>query len=562
MENPFSRSSFGIQNLIKNPYLVFGFFWFVISVLYLPAAKAGQVGDFTGWLYTIRYGNFWDFINRPDSLSLYQFTQLVSYFFYKLFGANPLLWHLLQTTLHAVNCFLLFVICKRIMEDSGVRFAGRIAFMGALLFAVCPQNTEVIVHEPCYHYLQGYLILLLILYWLQQFQHNPHPKYAWWAGLLYFCSTYSLELFYLTPWLVFSLSLYYRAAINYDKRIFKRSLLWFFLPQLLMYVAHVIVLQKIIHVYVAHVAPPHDILSIGYLSKLPEYLFHVIFLGRYFPNDLRQRVYDICESRWFLTVFYGLLILFCLYISVRYKKLRQKWKVGGLFMLWMLMMAFLVSPFVIPRLQLVLFDRYTYFMEPFIYMLIALMISGGSFRFIGMAVVAAYIFCNSYFLLKTNYYWKRSAYIVKRLIHEVPDPDNKIIVLLNPPENMNGILMIGSQSESVWKLMYNLYNEKKINNQVYDAASYNMLTPEDGAHVKVLTDSVLTITLNQWGTWWWYKYRGGISYENEAYKLNMVDPGHWYELTLKHPSSDYLLLYQIGDRWKAVDMSKKNIDQY
>ena len=42
----------------------------------------------------------------------------------------------------------------------------------------------------------------------------------------------------------------------------------------------------------------------------------------------------------------------------------------------------------------------------------------------------------------------------------------------------------------------------------------------------------------------------------------MKDMGHWYYLILKHPASEYLLLYNIGDQWRKVDFDKKNIEQY
>jgi hypothetical protein len=70
------------------------------------------------------------------------------------------------------------------------------------------------------------------------------------------------------------------------------------------------------------------------------------------------------------------------------------------------------------------------------------------------------------------------------------------------------------------------------------------------------------VLLNQWGTWWWYQGQGGISYENEDYKLDMADMGHWYLLRLKHPPEKYLLLYQQGDQWKIVNMKKKGEEQY
>ena len=111
--------------------------------------------------------------------------------------------------------------------------------------------------------------------------------------------------------------------------------------------------------------------------------------------------------------------------------------------------------------------------------------------------------------------------------------------------------------------MHNLLlPDKQINNTVYDVLSYNLTTPEDGAHITVANDSTLHVTLNQWGTWWWFAGKGGYSYENADYKLNLIDLGHWYELTLKKPSQNYLLLYETGGKWKVVDMSKRNEDQY
>jgi hypothetical protein len=41
----------------------------------------------------------------------------------------------------------------------------------------------------------------------------------------------------------------------------------------------------------------------------------------------------------------------------------------------------------------------------------------------------------------------------------------------------------------------------------------------------------------------------------------MIDGGHYYELTLKKPTAQYLLLYEVGDKWKVVDMDKKKVEQ-
>jgi len=550
------------ERFMQRHLRVFGVFWFITFMLYLPAVKAGMVGDFAGWLYTVRYSSFSDYVNRPDSLSLYQFTQLVTLAYYKIFGINPWAWHILNVTLHAVNCQILFVISRKLFEDSHIRNAPIIALGGVLLYCFTPSNTEVIVHEPCFHYLLSFLILLSIVRLVQKFHHQQHKKYVWLALLLYLPSTYSLELFYITPWFILALSVYYRVVLHYDKAIFKKVILWFFVPLLVIFGAYEVVLNLVIHVQIAHVGIFFNKYGYSYLTKPPKYLFHLLFLGRYFSFDTRQAIYSFCESIAGLSIFYGLVVLAFVLFFARVNKVGMKAKAAVLIFTWALFTLSVVVPLEFPEMQLVLFDRYTYFMAPFVFLLLVLLLSSVGNKSIAILLFSAYAIVNICFTVKTNYYWKRSAYIVKRLINEIPDPGSRTIILLNPPENMNGILMLGSQPISVWKLCHNLYSDKKINNTVYDVASYNMVTPDDGAHVNVLNDSTITVTLNQWGTWWWYRYRGATSYENADYKLDMKDAGHWYQLTLKHPASQYLLLYQKGDQWLPVDWNKKNTEQY
>ena len=113
--------------------------------------------------------------------------------------------------------------------------------------------------------------------------------------------------------------------------------------------------------------------------------------------------------------------------------------------------------------------------------------------------------------------------------------------------------MIGAEKNSEFKLMHDLLiPDKLLTNTVYDVLAYNMLTPQDGAHVDVINDSMIKVTLNQWGTWWWLETRGGYSYRTTDYKLDLKDPGHWYELTLRKPANQYLLLYNVGDEWREV----------
>jgi hypothetical protein len=543
---------------VKNVW-IFSLLWLITFTLYLPTAKAGWVIDSAGWLYNVRHLKFWDYINNAQSgiPSLYQFTQLATYVFYKVFNANPYAWHTLQVTMHAVNCFLFFIICRQLFSDSGVKNAQSIALWGVILYTVCPHISEVIVWEAAYHYLQGFLFILLILFWVQKFQKTQSPKYALGAGIIYLCSTYSLEIFYLTPWYVLALAIYYRFVLGYDKRIFQKTLKWFFLPQLVLFIMHLIVL-RVVYAHFAHIADnvfhPFSV----YVSRPPEYLFHILFLGRFFSPV----VYDMFSSNVWLIIFYNIIVLvWCALIS-RFHKMEMKGRAGILLFAWITISMVIVMPLAFPQILLLFYDRYTYFLDAFIYMLLALIFSYIPNKVIRIFLLASFALLNLYFTNIVNLDWKRSSYIDNRLLKEMPDPGNKIVLILNIPQNMNGIPMIGAQRDGAFKKSYNLFVNKDLNNKIYEASAYNMLTKDDGAHISVVNDSMMRVTLNQWGTWWWFEDYGGRSYENEDYKLIMRDPGHWFDIVLKHPSDQYLLLFQQGDQWRVVNMKKRNEDQY
>ncbi len=538
--------------------------WLVTFLLYLPAAKAGWVIDSAGWLNNIRNLSFLNYINNSQSgiPSLYQFTQLTTWIFYKVFNANPYAWHTLMVTMHAINAFLFFIIFKKVLSDSGVENGFSISLTGVLLYTVCPHISEVIVWEAAYHYLQGFMLILLILYWVQKYQNDQQIKYAWLAGITYLCATYSLEIFYLTPWFVITMALYYRFALGRDQLVFKQIIQRFFIPQIVMFLMHIVVLKGVYGWFFAHIG--QNILQpfTSYICKPPRYIFHIIFFGRFFPLDLRRQIYLIIGSNAGLIAFYNIFILLCCYIVANFRKMTMKARSAVLLFAWIIISQAIIMPLAFPDMLLVYFDRYTYFMDAFVYMLLAVLASFIGISALRVALIAAYGLANIFFTSRINLYWKHSAYINNRLLKNFPDPGNKTVILLNLPQNMNGIPMIGAEKEGQFQMMYKLFVNKDLKNKIYDVVSYNMSSQEDGAHVWVHNDSMLRVTLNQWGTWWWYQAQGAISYETEDYKLNMMDMGHWYDLKLKHPPGQYLILFQQGDQWKTVNMKRRAEEQY
>ena len=547
-----------------NTGLLFCFLWLLLFVLYYPTAKAGFVTDFTGWLDQVKNHGFWEYINRTNFhvRSLYQFTQFNTYIFYRLFGINPWLWHLLFITLHTVNACLLFGLFNRLLQDAGVDNSKAVSFSGVLLFTISPYISEVIVWEPSFHFLQGLLLILLILRWEQKYMHTGDRKYAWRAGIIYFLSLFSLEVFYVTPLLVLTLGLFYLFS-GYDKKIFRGVLLYFFIPMLLLFALRIVGYYLVYGDWVSRIGSG-TVAMVQWQSfgKPIKYLFHLLFLGRFFAEETRHTVYTFCDSWMGIAIFYSAIIIVFTVLANRCRVMSGKGKVASLLFAWTIITLLLLVPLWFSDMFLVLFDRYTYLTDAFFYMLVAVLVSFIAMPYLRMGIIVVYALINLRYAIQVSRYWGKSYRIDNALLHDIPDPGNKTVILLNLPESMHGVPMIGSDKESEYKFMHNLLlPNKPISNTVYDALSYNMLTPDDGAHTTVINDSIVHVTLNQWGTWWWFAGKGGYSYENEDYKLNLKDPGHWYELTLKRPAQQYLLLYEVGDKWKIVDWNKKGVDQ-
>src|SRR5687767_13283273 len=100
----------------SNTFLIL---WVVVAILHAPAWRAGFVTDAVDWLHDARTLPFKDYLNRPHSTihSLYQFTQLITYCIYKLFGTARLPWHLLMISVQALNGFLLYRLFRRLFVD-------------------------------------------------------------------------------------------------------------------------------------------------------------------------------------------------------------------------------------------------------------------------------------------------------------------------------------------------------------------------------------------------------------------------------------------------------------
>jgi hypothetical protein len=542
---------------------VFAILWLATLALYVPTHKAGWVIDASGLLYNIQHENFGGFVNSTQSgdQGFYQMLTLPYYLFYKMFGLNDWFWGILFVTIQSTNGVLFFIFSKRLLSDSKVEDAVLVSLSVAILFTVSPYISEVVVWRACFHYLLSFCFILLTLLLAQNFIRTLSTRYALGSVILFIFSAATHPVFYLVPFFVLLLVYYYRYALGCDKEKFRKAILCIILPQLVLFAIYFFLLYSTYHTIRPHKTAFNESIH-DYLSKPIKYLFHIIFLGRFLSVDIKERMYHLCENYITIAAGYGLLLTYFVFSFTRLKRLGNNAKVILFLGAIVVMFLFFLIPLSFPNPELLVFyDRYTYFSLAFVYLLVATIVSGVKNKYILIVLFCAYVDSSLYFTIELNNYWVDSDLINRKLLQGFPRVDNKTVLLLNNPENMNGVPMIGSSPDGEFKSLLEIYTGKILPNTIYDVASYNMVANYNGAHVTVINDTTIDVGLNHGGTWWWYDGHGAKNYETPDYTTDFKTKGLLYRLTLKHPVNNYLLLYSVGEQWKVVDVGLKNKQQ-
>jgi hypothetical protein len=530
-------------------------FWLVTFLLFLPAAEAGFVSDFTGWLNDLRHSSFTDHINRSHFAvnSLYQFTQLCTWFLYQIIGTHAWGWHLVHVSLQAINCLLLYRVASGLLPTATQGIKGAI-WAGCIALCCRAGLSEVIVWEASFHYLLGLLLLLLIVHCLQQWIVDPRPQWPALATLAYCCSTFSIELFYLTP---FVCALLFVLSATKKVRGLKFSL-QFLLPQLLFLAVHFVLIHWRYGDWLPHINGDNALKTPlpELFAKGPRWLGNEFLLLRFLSEWARNTFYVLFSDGYWVWVFWALGIV------VMPAYIRRKRPELAPLLLWLhftgMLCLLLLLPLQFPPAFLVEYDRYSYFFAAFLWIEWVLLLLSSPNKWLRLLPILL-LLVQVYHLMQVNVLWGRSQKQVAALIRSLPDHSDKKVLLLNMPRSIKGIFMISPNEQNEAALMRNLLY-KPVDYELIDVAGNNICSFADGAHVYVQNDSTLDIVLNQSATWWWYNDQGAASRENGNFRLEVLE--YSLSLTLKGPPSAYLLLFQTGDRWKKVDMSIRGRDQY
>ena len=546
---------------------LFLFLWIGVFTIYLPSYQGGFFSDYSGFLAEHQRLSFVEFLNLNPS-SLYQGVNLVHYIFISLFGTNPIPYYLIFISLHALNGCLAFQFFRRFFLTLGWQ-ANNLKIpllLGICIWVFSPLMVEVVVWKACIHYLITVAMMLFMLNWLIQYFETKHRKYIWGILVLYYCSTFFLEYFYLIPIYILAISLSLFLGKKIQRSVFVKSIWFILIPSVLIWLLYYVTLYLNSGQLVARVsAETIDYSVLGTVTKLNKYVIHIYLMEYLLPSSMRSTLYSFAETNLAVIILFAASLAIIVYGLITFPRLSAvKKSIIVLFVLAFCSCSAMLPMWFYDRFQFE-GDRYYYLPSLFFYMLLSILLTAGGRKvkariILGLIYLLTHIFATVYLVINV----RNASIIFSKIAADYRWHDKEKVLLLNLPIFYKGVPILSAEEESNFANHLNLFNPKKNQAKTYDVLAYNMVGRYDGAHVTVLDSVTIKVSLSQPGSWWWYKQFGAADYANEMYTLTMVENGTNYLLRLKEkPSAGTVLLYLVGgDNWKEVDMTKINVEQW
>jgi len=556
MADPKPRTSFPLLRPLPLLLLL----WTAIALVYAPSYRSGLVAEFLGLFHSIDQLSFFDFINRSQAevKSFYQLTQLQLWIWIRLFGSSFVPWFLLFTFLHAVVGTLSFFFFRNLFADFSVKKGEQIALTGMLFFLLSPNITEVTIWRGGYHYLTGMILQLSILSFIRSYLLTLKIRYVWLAGLFFFLSIFTLEIFYITPILSLALIGGYRFNEKAIPEAGRKAVVLVLLPQLMLFGFHLLIFRLMYGSWIAHYGVTADFkLDPGEMVvRMVKYLCDITLFTAQYPTDLRLKIYGSMASPALCRTIIVVLLLIVVFLLSRFRALSARGQVAAFLLTALLSALILISPIYYDDIFTLYNSRRSYQISVFFCMLLSTILFGISRGKVLRGIIAIYFFVCVGFLLRKICHWSTAARVQYTLLEGLNPDEDRPTILLNVPAYFQDVRVLPADKDQAFPGQRTLFTGKPHPSSLYTVSSYNMLHDWDGAHVTVVDSQTLKVTLNQWGTWWMWNYAGAGSYENDLFVFELTDPGHEYHIRFKENPQQLNIFFQQGYQWKKVDLSR------
>jgi hypothetical protein len=539
-----------------NGWLVFLLFAGISLGLYYPTIGAGFVTDFIGWQMRYEQGSAADILRCFGYPGLHQLLHLVFYPLYRLAGTQGWPWYLMFSVLHAFNGFLLFALFRKVLIKVALPHAFWISVTGALLFLVSPYQSEVVVWKVCLHYLMTASLMLGALHFAWHYVATGRLRHLIFTHLVFGAALFMLEIAFVLPlWMLVWVPV--ASRIQDKLSSLSRNLATLVLPQFLMLAGYFLLNKAVLGQWVGHYGevehfkfPLRQMVSAEF-----KYLLKHLFFLRYLEHPVKESIFGWVDEAWVhWSLAVGLAILGLLGLLF-FKKIAPRWLLTGSSVVMFFLAVAPVSNLYFYYLLYIENDRYGYHASMFLSMAVVLALFRLP-RWFCYALLGLWLLLSLSLTVQTNRYWAEGREIYYGLLEDFFGwYDRCEVIVLNIPDNYAGAYMFRIVKQDSGLPDYLKYSfRKEFKGKIYDVAQFNMMTPRDGVSVTQENGQTLKVMFNQWGNWWWRDMIGASNYENERYRLELIDNG--YLLHLKQIPEGTAIIYHNGAKWEEFELEK------
>ncbi len=538
--------------MIKASYGYFLLFWALLIVFYFPAKDAGFVMDFAGWAqrfieYGIRGVPFC--FGWPGNQ---QFHLFFAYTMFAGFGATGWPYFLIYTALHAINAFLIFRLTWSLGHVFSTRFSREVALFGTLLFLLSPVQNEVVISRVCLHYLLSVGMMTYALQLQMEWMVVPKPWRWWGIQLILLCALFTLEWAMIFPVVCFLFVLvltWKKEQLTRLPTLIRQNLI----PQALLVAGYLMFNKITLGGWVGHYGeekhlsfdlPEMAVSTLKYVSK-------TALLSRQWPFPYKEQIFQFLELPFIApAIFLGWIILL-VWLS-RFGNQKATVQIAALYGALGLVALVPILNLGVLNLLWVENDRYGYWFSIFFLPHLVLLVSLFPYRWF-LGITASILGFQLLFLVPLVQVWKENAAVDRQLRMDFRWYDQKHIFILNNPDNLKGSYLYRDLSgERGFQDALAYVERKPFEGTMYEIASYNLESWNDGVIIIPMADSTLHVSFRQYGNWWWRQGFGAQSYETEYYRFQLKEP--WlYELQIKELPEEAVFIYQDSLSWKSLN---------
>lgn len=543
------------NNRIKNWKFNFGLFvlFFLCSlVLFFKGWNSGWMYDSIRYSYFVKLKSLRELLGLHIDHTLQYAYYTIYYLLVKLCGSQGWDWFLVHISLHSLNAWLVFKICRYLQFFYSDKQSDKLSLLAALLFLASSTTTEVVTYHAAIHFLYTTTLLLMAL--LMMFRYVLQSSKTEWI-VFFFCFTlalFSLEITYTFP-LICGYLLFAMPERFAEK---KRSYYIKFALIPLMLVLFYLLLNKIIlGDFVGHYGKEkHLRFTIERASQfISKTLLDFYAFIEYWKMDKMLLVY---KYLYMPKVYYTLAIIYIvLYFVIARVSVVKSVHIPFIVLNVILLMASTTFSLSILYIIPVEEDRYSYYYSFLIYFWLLWLFYRYSPRaayLVFIILIVTQIFCLQINLSN----WQVAQKTIDYSIPSFPYHKDKRYMLLASPVYANGVLIWDTHESDVdpfddkYQILAKaLYVKRNIDvrGRIAPVLQYNVLNEHEVPVISTVNDSTIRMTLPCCGKWWWKHGVGAGDFETNYYKVRMI--GGWQqevEVTFKQKPSDMVYVYQCG----------------